>query len=256
MLYFFIISLSLVFSIEAKVFFPKINKGEVKISYPCEAISRIGKMESEQITFYVKKIRPETQELIVRHRLRETDQDFTLKYRKSSTGGAPSVDKELYDLLKARDKAGEVKFKCEADVTFLPKGIELEQGCSLTTPTDFFTTDHSKFMQMVGISVPINRPELASYQINSFSWKKDDDFFPKGISLEKWSVKNSQGEELCILEASAKFEVSPGDNLGLEALAARSMKRLQEAFRPLLPDKAQGNKTGRVLAFLTSKSGF
>jgi len=77
--------------------------------------------------------------------------------------------------------------------------------------------------------------------------------FEKGLSIERWDVKNKQGQELCILEVSAKFEVpkEPQTDLPerLKASADEAMGKLLAATPDKKPDAHQGNKTARALSF-------
>lgn len=223
---------------------PKIKKGEVKISYPCEAISTPDKVESEKITFFERKDGPKDDDLIIRHRSSEKEKDFTLKYRKPSDGTSMEFDEGMYNALKAKDDLKEINFKCEADVTYPGKTNE---SCSLATPTDSFTPDHDTFMRMVNKTVPTQMNELVPYEINSVSWKIPSPSFAKGISVEKWMLEK-EGKKLCILEVSGKFEVPKGGTI--EDTIKTSMASLKEAFPDLTPDPVQGNKTGRALEFL------
>lgn len=223
---------------------PKIKKGEVKISYPCEAISTPDIVEFEKITFFERKSGAKEDDLIIRHRQSEKEKDFTLKYRKSSDGASMEFDEEMFNALKAKDDLKEVNFKCEADVTFPGK---VSESCSLATPTDNFTPDHDLFMRMVGKTVPTQMNELVPYEINSLSWKIPNPGFPKGISIEKWMLEK-EGKTLCILEVSGKFEVPKRGTI--EETIKTSMTSLREAFSDLTPDPVQGNKTSRALEFL------
>lgn len=233
-------------------FSPKIKKGEVKISFPCEAFDQPASVESEKITFFERKNNPSENDLIIRHRSSKKEKDFTLKFRKPP-GSPLSVDQDLYNTLKMKDDLKEVNFKCEADVTYNPQGNKSNESCSLATPTDFYTPDHDVFMKMVNKTVPTNRDDLIPYEIQSVSWKVSHPDFTKGISIEKWELTNSKGEKLCILEASAKFEIAKGSSDSLEVTFNRSMNTLKAAFPDLTPSSLQGNKTARALGFLRPK---
>lgn len=226
---------------------PKIKKGEVKISYPCEVIPTPEKAESEKITFFERKNQPQTDDLIIRHRSSEKEKDFTLKFRRPSDGTPMELDEGMYNTLKAKDDLKEVNFKCEADVTYGETASKVNESCSLATPTDFYTPDHDTFMRMVNKTVPTNRNELVSYEINSVSWNLPSSQFKKGISVEKWLLEK-KGKTLCILEVSGKFEVPKGGTL--DDTIKTSMAALLTTFANLKPDSTQGNKTGRALSFL------
>ena len=107
-----------------------------------------------------------------------------------------------------------------------------------------------------GLSIQKSLTEYEVVKIDSQSWKIKSVNFPKGISVERWDVKNKRGEELCILELSAKFEVpsEPNEDLPerLEVAANVAMARPRSNHSESTPLSKQGNKTGRALDFAHS----
>ena len=240
---------------------PNIKKGEVKIAYLCDDFPvPEKKVDKELITFYES----EDPNLIIRSRVNKkdpTEKDVTVKFRPNA-GEKIALEKLLYESLKEKSDAAKeaakadgskeaLELKCEADVSFGPKYVD---SCSLTTTTDDLTADHQAFAQMsAGKEVKKNLSSYQSTKIDAQSWKIPVPAFAKGASVERWDVKNSKGESLCILELSAKFEVPEDPKADLSERvkkgADEALEKLQAAFPGKLPAKEQGNKTGKALEF-------
>ena len=227
---------------------PVIRKGEVKISYPCSAFESIpAEAEKESISFHEPLANPgslEEKGLIIRTR-KSDESDVTVKFRPKG-GQRILLDKTIYDQLSASQVAD---LKCESDVSYKEDGFKNVESCSLTTETETLNENHDLFLKMVGatgISTDLNN--YKKYDIKATSWK-----VAKGISVEKWEMKKGD-KTLCILEASAKFEVKkdPADTVEarLEAEINKSLANLKASFPAIGPDAVQGNKTGRALDFL------
>lgn len=232
---------------------PVIRKGEVKISYPCSAFESIPvEAEKESISFHEPFANPgslEEKGLIIRTR-KSDESDATVKFRPKSGEGI-LLDKTIYDQLSASQVAD---LKCESDVSFAAEGFKNVESCSLTTESETLNENHDLFLKMVGATgVSSDLKNYKKYDINATSWKVKNPLFAKGISLEKWEMKKGS-KTLCILEASAKFEVKkdPADTVEarLEAEIKKSLANLKGAFPDIRPDAVQGNKTGRALEFL------
>lgn len=222
---------------------PVIRKGEVKISYPCDKFTPPRTTGKEKIVFYDSE-ELEEKGLIFRTRTSDDGADATVKFRPKD--GELLVDKALYTALDAKTK----DLKCEADVS-LNKRVD---SCSLTTDTDVMTEDHATFLKMVEAGdVQTDLSQYKKYEIDSTSWKILSPKFAKGISFEKWEMKKGE-KTLCILEASAKFEVKkePAADIEtrLEAEIKKSLDSLRSSFPDVTPDEVQGNKTGRAISFL------
>lgn len=227
---------------------PAIRKGEVKIAYACAdfPVPELN-VEKEVISFYDEK-----SGLILRSRVSKDDpaqKDVTIKFRPKDQSGAIELEKLLYESIKEHPG-----FKCEADVSYGESGNKNVNSCSLTTDTDDLTNEHQAFAQMTtGQSVKKSLSEFEVVRIESQSWKVKHASFEKGLSIERWDVKNKQGQELCILEVSAKFEVpkDPKADLPerLKASADAAMAKLLDASPDKKPHSQQGNKTGRALSF-------
>jgi len=149
------------------------------------------------------------------------------------------------------------KLKCEADVSYGQNENRFVNSCSWTTTTADLNSGHQSFAQMTtGSSVPTSLSDYDVIKISSQSWKVKSDSFPKGISIERWDVKNAQGKELCILELSTKFEVDKDPKNTLpEHLAAESeaaMAKLLRSHPDKTPSAEQGNKTGKAISFAKS----
>lgn len=235
---------------------PVIRKGEVKISYPCEAFAVTpAEAEKEVISFYEPKVNPSSLEdkgLIVRTR-KGSESDATLKYRPKN-GEEILLDKMLYSQLDASQTAN---LKCESDVTYSPNGFKNVESCSITTDTETMNENHNLFLKMVGASgVSTELSKYKKYDIESTSWKIKNPLFAKGVSLERWDVKNGD-KSLCIFEVSAKFEVKkePANNVAerVEAEIKKTLLNLKSSFPDQAPANVQGNKTGRAMEFLRPK---
>lgn len=240
---------------------PNIKKGEVKIAYDCADFPvPEKKVDKELISFYES----EDPSLIIRSRVNlkdPTEKDVTIKFRPKA-GEKIALEKLLYESLKQKSDAAKeaaradgsketLEMKCEADVSFGPKYVD---SCSLTTTTDDLTTDHQAFAQMsAGHEVKNKLGEYKSTKIDAQSWKVPVAAFAKGASVERWDVKNSKGESLCILELSAKFEVPEDPKADLSERvkkgADEALLKLQAAFPDKKLAKEQGNKTGKALEF-------
>ncbi len=248
---------------------PTIRKGEVKIAYNCEDFPvPLKKVDVETISFYTNKAHAENG-LILRSRVNQKDptqSDVTVKFR--PVGNEPiALEKLLYESLKKKsDEAKDVadatgakealELKCEADVALGPKTVN---SCSLTTTTADLTADHQAFSQMATSGTLKKKlSQYPSVKINAQSWKIDSKDFKKGISIERWEVKNKKNKTLCLLEVSAKFEVEkdPESDLArrVDAEAAKALAKLAKTFPDKKPNPEQGNKTGRSLDFAASKS--
>gem|GEM_PF-3664368 len=227
---------------------PAIRKGEVKIAYACDdfPVPEI-KVEREVISFYDEK-----SGLILRSRVSKDDpaqKDVTIKFRPKDQSEAIELEKLLYESIKEHPG-----FKCEADVSYGESGNKNVNSCSLTTDTEDLTNEHQAFAQMTtGQSVKKSLSDFEVVRIESQSWKVKHASFEKGLSIERWDIKNKQGQELCILEVSAKFEVpkEPKADLPerLKASADAAMAKLLVAIPGKTPHPQQGNKTGRALSF-------
>lgn len=254
---------------------PPIKKGEVKIAYACEDFPVPEKgVEKEVISFYEAKSGDEPLDktgLIIRSRVSKDDptkKDVTIKFRPKDQSQKIELEKLLYESLKDKADAAkkiadaqgtkeELELKCEADVSYGESENKNVNSCSLTTTTDDLTNDHQAFAQMAtGLSVKKSLSDFNVVHIDSQSWKIKNENFPKGLSFERWDIKNKGGKELCILEISAKFEV-PGDpksdlparlNVGADAAMAKLLNT-QLGIKPL---PQQGNKTGKALEFANS----
>ncbi len=232
---------------------PVIRKGEVKISYGCSAFDSLPvDAEKELISFHEPLSNPgslDEKGLIIRTR-KSDESDATVKYRPKAGAGI-LLDKTIYDQLSVSQTAD---LKCESDVSYSPDGFKNVESCSLTTETETLNENHDLFLKMVGASgVSNDLKDYKKFDIDSTSWKIKNPLFAKGISLEKWEIKKGD-KTLCILEASAKFEVKkdPADSVEarLEAEIKKSLGNLKAAFPDIQPDAIQGNKTGRALEFL------
>lgn len=232
---------------------PVIRKGEVKISYPCSAFESIpAEAEKESITFHEPLANPgslEEKGLIIRTR-KSDESDATVKFRPKAGEGI-LLDKTIYDQLSASQVAD---LKCESDVSYKEDGFKNVESCSLTTETETLNENHDLFLKMVGASgVSSDLKNYKQYNIEATSWKVKNPLFAKGISLEKWEMKKGD-KTLCILEASAKFEVKkdPADTVESRLVEEikKSLKNLKDAFPETKPEIIQGNKTGRALDFL------
>ncbi len=232
---------------------PVIRKGEVKISYPCNAFASIPtEAEKEVITFYDSLKAPGSLDLkgiIIRTR-KSAESDATIKYR-PKTGNKILLDKVIYDQMSASQTAD---LKCESDVTYEEDGFKNVESCSVTTDTESLNENHELFLKMVGVSgVSLDLKNDKRYDIDSIGWKIKNPLFAKGISVEKWEMIKGE-KTLCILETSAKFEVKkdPVDSIPtrMEAEFAKGFANLRAAFPGQIPDSVQGNKTGRALGFL------
>lgn len=222
---------------------PTIRKGEVKISYPCEAFKAPEVTEKEKIAFYDSE-ELEAKGIIFRTRTSATGSDATVKFRPKE--GELLLDKAIYATLDVKTK----DLKCEADVS-LNKRVD---SCSITTETSELNEDHSAFLKMVEAGdVKTDLAQYKKYEIDSTSWKVKSPLFVKGISFEKWEMKKGE-KSLCILEVSAKFEVKkePAADIEarLEAEIKKSLDSLRSSFPDVTPDSIQGNKTGRAIEFL------
>lgn len=222
---------------------PIIKKGEVKISYPCEAFTAPRETEQEKIVFYDSD-ELEEKGIIFRTRTNAEGADATVKFRPKS--GELLLDKDIYAALDVKTK----DLKCEADVS-LNKRVD---SCSITTDSNTFTDDHAAFLKMVDAAdVKMDVSQYQKYEIDSTSWKIKSPSFVKGISIEKWEMKKGENS-LCILEVSAKFEVKkePAADLNarMEAEIKKSLDNLRASFPNVTPDSVQGNKTGRAISFL------
>lgn len=253
----FILPLQFAFAQNEESISPLIRKGEVKISYPCEAFETIPtEAEKESITFYEPLSSPtslETKGLIIRTRVSDKS-DATIKFRPKSGEGI-LLDKTIYSQLESSQTAD---LKCESDVTYGPKAFKNVESCSLTTETDKLNENHSLFLKMVGASkVSINLADYKKFDIESTSWKIKNPSFAKGISLERWMMKKGDKTK-CIFEASAKFEVkkTPLETVArrMDAEIKKTLENLKASFPGLAPDSIQGNKTGRALEFLKAPS--
>jgi hypothetical protein len=254
---------------------PAIKKGEVKIAYACADFPIPAKgVEKETITFYEAKSDDESLDktgLILRSRLSKDDpskKDVTIKFRPKDQSQKIELEKLLYDSLKDKDDAAKkvadangtkeaMELKCEADVSYGEGGNKNVNSCSLTTTTDNLTDEHQAFAQMAtGLSVKKSLSDFDAINIDSQSWKVKHENFPKGMSVERWDIKDNAGEELCILEVSAKFEVAsdPKDDLPerLKVGADGAMAKLLNTRPDLRPLPQQGNKTGKALDFARS----
>lgn len=236
---------------------PVIRKGEVKISYPCEAFETIpAEAEKESISFFEPLSNPgslETKGLIIRTRVSD-ESDATVKFRPKSGEGI-LLDKTIYSQLEASQTA---ELKCESDVTYSPDGFKNVESCSLTTETDKLNENHELFLKMVGASkVSLDLADYKKFDIQSTSWKMKNPSFAKGISLERWDLKNGDKTH-CIFEVSAKFEVKkePAATVAerLDAEIKKTLENLKSSFPGLHPDSIQGNKTGRAMEFLKAPS--
>lgn len=241
---------------------PNIKKGEVKIAYECADFPvPQKKVDQELISFYES----EDPNLIIRSRVNKKDpseKDVTVKFRPDA-GKKIELEKLLYESLKDKSDAAKeearanggkeaLELKCESDVSLGPKYVD---SCSLTTTTSDLTRDHQAFAQMsAGHEVKKRLSDYKSIKIDAQSWKVPVASFAKAVSIERWDVKNSRGESLCILEVSAKFEVAedPKSNLPvrLKKGAVEALLKLQAAFGNKRPAKEQGNKTGRAMEFV------
>lgn len=252
---------------------PNIKKGEVKIAYNCEdfPVPESG-TDKEEISFYQAKEGSDDLDrtgLIIRSRVDlndSTKRDVTIKFRPKDQTQGIELEKVLYDALNKRsDLAKEnaeatgteqaEKLKCEADVSYGQSGNKLVNSCSWTTTTKDLNSGHQSFAQMsTGSSVPTSFSDYDVIKITSQSWKVKSKDFRKGISVERWDVKNAEGKELCILELSTKFEVEkdPKKTLPerLSAEADTAMAKLLSSHPDKTPSKEQGNKTGKAISFV------
>lgn len=232
---------------------PNIKKGEVKITFNCEDFPTPSKKVDEELITFSDDQGLKKAGLILRSRknVKQPEKsDVTIKFRPAS--GDIVLDKALYDALKKKDDAKVLKLKCESDVSEGPTFVE---SCSLTTVSKDLGPDHQSFAIMTtGSSV---KPLMINYptvQVSALSWEISDEVFEK-IAIEKWVVKNKSGKELCLLEASAKFEVEEDPK---NTLKPRLKTQAKLAWDALAASKAfvgkgrasiQGNKTGRALDF-------
>lgn len=235
---------------------PVIRKGEVKISYPCDAFAAVpAEAEKEVISFYEPIVNPTSLDekgIIVRTR-KGTESDATVKFRPKN-GQEILLDKTIYTQLDASQTAD---LKCESDVTYAAEGFKNVESCSLTTDTETMNENHDLFLKMVGASgVSTDLAGYKKYDIESTSWKIKNPLFAKGISLERWDLKNGD-KTLCIFEVSAKFEVKkdPADNVAerLQVEIKKTLQNLKDSFPGQAPADIQGNKTGRAMEFLRPK---
>lgn len=232
---------------------PVISKGEVKISYLCEAFDIVPEdAEKEVISFYESKMNSlnlEKKGLILRTRKSPKNQDATIKHRPKND--QILLNKTIFNQLEVSENS---KLKCETDVTFGEVQPAKINSCSLTTETEAFNQQHQLFLKMMGASDINLDPWLYNrYDIESLRWKIKSSALPKGITIEKWNMKKG-GKEKCLLEASTKFDVPeiPAQTLGprLEKAIIFHLASLKAAFPGMAPDIIQGNKTLRALTFL------
>lgn len=246
---------------ESELYEPPVTKGEAKITYPCGTIEPSGKVNRRVITFYEKANNPAADDLIIRGRSADktetegdADKDFTLKYRAGKEQKLGLKDKDSFERLKARQKIDKFSLKCEADVTYSgsPQGdvtFKRADSCSITTPNAFFKENDgtADFMGLVGKSVPTKAEDLVKYEIKSEAWSlRNAEGGKLGIGLEKWTMER-EGESLCILEASAKFEAVPPQNI--EEAIKESLKKIRNNITQE-PSPKQGNKTAQAISFL------
>lgn len=212
-----------------------IDSGEVKILYPCSALSKIEveNKKFETITFLEKdKSQLSEQGFILRHRLKENgEENLTLKFRPKNTTSIKIDEKIFNELLLSSH--GELK--CEADVSYHAIKPRFVYSCSFKAMGKHLTQEHEDFLTMLNKKLP-PLEELRSVKVRATKWKllkTDKNLFTKRPSLEMWEFRNH-----CILEASAKF-----NHLENARKALISLKNLI----PASPSLVQGNKTSRVL---------
>jgi flagellar hook protein FlgE len=252
---------------------PKIKKGEVKITYSCDDFKVPDEgVVKEEITFYEAKNGTDELDkmgLIIRSRVDlndSTKKDVTIKFRPKDQSEEIELEKVLYDALDERSDVAKEKakldgteqaekLKCEADVSYRADANKLVNSCSWTTTTSDLNSGHQSFAQMAtSSSVATSLSEYDSIKISAQSWKIKTESFPKGISAERWDVKNADGKELCILELSIKFEVEKDpketlpERLAVEADAA--MSKLLSSHSEKMPSLEQGNKAGKAISFV------
>jgi hypothetical protein len=217
---------------------PVIEKGEVKITYPCETLNKIPKKKEtkETISFFEKEKNAFSKAgFIIRKRVGEEESDFTIKFR-----GELNLNAHLYQQLND-SKNG--KLKCEFDITYNPSYPKVVKSCSFKSDGEYLLEEHLNFITMVGAPMPAfdhTLRGLREYQVSATSWKiklndeeKANNPFTKKPSVEKWVFGNE-----CVLEVSGKFDDVRQAQAGLAFL-----KDLIKAA----PSAVQGNKTARVL---------
>lgn len=217
------------------------TKVEVKILYPCEALSKIPheKEERMMVTFI------DTQDallykngLILRQRKSLDEEDVTLKKRWAKNE-IKNIDPKIYEELADSSNG---KLKCELDMTYHPENPVGVDSCSFTSPGEETGSEYDDFLQMIHSSVAVlPNANLRRVDIESRSWKIPVSGFNKRPELEMW-IKGDQ----CILEASGKFESQKLGRLEVMKEARAYLFSLRDSLK-VSPATYQVSKTAWAL---------
>lgn len=206
------------------------TKGEVKILYPCEALTQIPheKEVKGTVTFLdTKDFSLYQNGLILRKRRDAKDSDITIKKRWD--------DKPVLDAILQTQLSNSVngELKCEADMNYDERSPRSVESCSFKSDGHDLFREHTDFLKMVKSPITEIPTNLKEITLTSVSWKIPVPGFKKKPELEMWRKLGGQ----CVLEASAKFE----NNDARMVLAA-----LKNAIQAA-PSPQQISKTGWAL---------
>lgn len=225
-----------------------VTSGEVKISYPCEALDQIPrqKEEKEKISFFDMNGNVIYRAgYILRKRVSGNSSDFTIKHRMDK---AIDLDQELFAKLSSSPDG---ELKCEYDMTYAPAGFKSSQSCSFKSETAAPLPEHFEFIKMV--KKPITgwnqtMRGLKEITVESTSWKLSMtpaeaklNPFTKKPSVEMWVAR---GE--CKLEVSGKFQAESSDARTITRVTENGLKFLKSVVK-VAPSPEQGNKTAWAL---------